>query len=211
MSLVFPHTFVPWFRAVAPYVHAYRARPSSSRIAGELIAAGKLNLFVAGHGDPARDGHQARRSCTASGRRSTSSSRQAAQASRIQPRPGASPIAGGTRLRAGGRRPVALRDRGRVLAELAEHADGQCDGARRVGQLPHPRGRWASSTGWTSMQSGAGAQGRLPRPSARRSTSGDWCCSSPFGFAPPARPSTCRWRTWRRARRSRCRPTSCSS
>ena len=26
MSLVFPHTFVPWFRAVAPYNHAYRGK-----------------------------------------------------------------------------------------------------------------------------------------------------------------------------------------
>ena len=25
-SLVFPHTFVPWFRSVAPYIHAYRGK-----------------------------------------------------------------------------------------------------------------------------------------------------------------------------------------
>jgi amino-acid N-acetyltransferase len=46
VSLVFPHTFVPWFRAVAPYVHAYRGKTFVVAIAGELIAAGKLNLFV---------------------------------------------------------------------------------------------------------------------------------------------------------------------
>ncbi|MBK6865254.1 MAG: amino-acid N-acetyltransferase [Ideonella sp.] len=46
MSLVFPHTFVPWFRAVAPYVHAYRGKTFVVAIAGELVAAGKLNLFV---------------------------------------------------------------------------------------------------------------------------------------------------------------------
>ena len=46
MSVVFPHTFVPWFRAVAPYVHAYRGKTFVVAIAGELIAAGKLNLFV---------------------------------------------------------------------------------------------------------------------------------------------------------------------
>ena len=40
MSLVFPHTFLPWFRSVAPYIHAHRA------IAGELIAAGKLPTFA---------------------------------------------------------------------------------------------------------------------------------------------------------------------
>ena len=46
MSLVFPHTFVPWFRAVAPYIHAYRGKTFVVAMAGELIAAGKLNTFV---------------------------------------------------------------------------------------------------------------------------------------------------------------------
>ncbi len=46
MSLVFPHTFVPWFRAVAPYIHAYRGKTFVVAMAGELIAAGKLNSFV---------------------------------------------------------------------------------------------------------------------------------------------------------------------
>jgi amino-acid N-acetyltransferase len=46
MSLVFPHTFVPWFRSVAPYIHAYRGKTFVVAIAGELVAAGKLNLFV---------------------------------------------------------------------------------------------------------------------------------------------------------------------
>ncbi len=46
MDLVFPHTFVPWFRAVAPYIHAYRGKTFVVAIAGEMIAAGKLNLFV---------------------------------------------------------------------------------------------------------------------------------------------------------------------
>jgi amino-acid N-acetyltransferase len=46
MSLVFPHTFVPWFRAVAPYMHAYRGKTFVVGMTGELIAAGKLNTFV---------------------------------------------------------------------------------------------------------------------------------------------------------------------
>jgi amino-acid N-acetyltransferase len=46
MSLVFPHTFVPWFRSVAPYIHAYRGKTFVVAIAGELIASGRLNLFV---------------------------------------------------------------------------------------------------------------------------------------------------------------------
>ena len=46
MSLVFPHTFVPWFRAVAPYIHAYRGETFVVGMTGELIAAGKLNSFV---------------------------------------------------------------------------------------------------------------------------------------------------------------------
>jgi amino-acid N-acetyltransferase len=46
MSLVFPHTFVPWFRAVAPYIHMYRGKTFVIGMAGELVAAGKLSVFV---------------------------------------------------------------------------------------------------------------------------------------------------------------------
>ena len=43
MSLVFPHTFVPWFRSVAPYIHAYRGKTFVVAMAGEGLAAGKLS------------------------------------------------------------------------------------------------------------------------------------------------------------------------
>lgn len=46
MDIVFPHTFVPWFRAVAPYMHAYHGKTFVVAMAGELIAAGKLDAFV---------------------------------------------------------------------------------------------------------------------------------------------------------------------
>lgn len=46
LSLVFPHTFVPWFRAVAPHIHAYHGKTFVVAITGELIAAGKLNSFA---------------------------------------------------------------------------------------------------------------------------------------------------------------------
>ena len=46
MSLVFPHTFVPWFRSVAPHIHAYRGKTFVVALAGEAIAAGKLGYFV---------------------------------------------------------------------------------------------------------------------------------------------------------------------
>jgi amino-acid N-acetyltransferase len=46
MNFVFPHIFVPWFRAVAPYIHAYRGKTFVVGITGELIAAGKLNFFA---------------------------------------------------------------------------------------------------------------------------------------------------------------------
>ena len=46
MSVVFPHTFVPWFRAVAPHIHAYHGKTFVIGMAGELVAAGKLNNFV---------------------------------------------------------------------------------------------------------------------------------------------------------------------
>ncbi len=43
MELVFPHTFVPLLRGVAPYIHAYHGKTFVVAMAGELIAAGKLN------------------------------------------------------------------------------------------------------------------------------------------------------------------------
>ena len=46
MDFVFPHTFVPWFRAVAPYIHAYRGKTFVVAMAGEGIAAGKLSAFA---------------------------------------------------------------------------------------------------------------------------------------------------------------------
>ena len=46
MNLVFPHTFVPWFRSVAPYIHAHRGKTFVVAIAGELVAAGKLPTFA---------------------------------------------------------------------------------------------------------------------------------------------------------------------
>jgi amino-acid N-acetyltransferase len=46
VSLVFPHTFVPWFRSVAPYIHAHRGKTFVVAIAGETIAAGKLSAVA---------------------------------------------------------------------------------------------------------------------------------------------------------------------
>ena len=46
MDLVFPHTFVPWFRSVAPHIHAHRGKTFVVGLSGELIAAGKLENFV---------------------------------------------------------------------------------------------------------------------------------------------------------------------
>ncbi|MEN9438041.1 MAG: hypothetical protein RIR09_2696 [Pseudomonadota bacterium] len=42
MTSVFNFTFVPWFRSVAPYVHKFRNQTFVVGIAGEAIAAGKL-------------------------------------------------------------------------------------------------------------------------------------------------------------------------
>ena len=42
MSAVFNFTFVPWFRSVAPYIHTHRGKTCVVGIAGEAIAAGKL-------------------------------------------------------------------------------------------------------------------------------------------------------------------------
>jgi amino-acid N-acetyltransferase len=42
MSAVFNFTFVPWFRSVAPYIHLHRGKTFVVGMAGEAIAAGKL-------------------------------------------------------------------------------------------------------------------------------------------------------------------------
>ena len=42
MSSVFDFTFVPWFRSVAPYIHLHRGKTFVVGLAGEAIAAGKL-------------------------------------------------------------------------------------------------------------------------------------------------------------------------
>ena len=42
MSAVFNFTFVPWFRAVAPYIHMHRGKTFVVGLTGEAIAAGKL-------------------------------------------------------------------------------------------------------------------------------------------------------------------------
>ncbi len=42
MSAVFNFTFVPWFRSVAPYIHMHRGKTFVIGLAGEAIAAGKL-------------------------------------------------------------------------------------------------------------------------------------------------------------------------
>jgi amino-acid N-acetyltransferase len=47
MSAVFPHTFVPWFRSVAPYIHASPRQNLCGGMAGEAIAAGKLQFNFA--------------------------------------------------------------------------------------------------------------------------------------------------------------------
>ena len=46
MNPLFPHTFVPWFRAVAPHIHAYRGKTFVVAVAGEAIAAGKLSTLA---------------------------------------------------------------------------------------------------------------------------------------------------------------------
>ena len=42
MPAVFNFTFVPWFRSVAPYIHLHRGKTFVVGMAGEAIAAGKL-------------------------------------------------------------------------------------------------------------------------------------------------------------------------
>ncbi len=46
MSAVFNFTFVPWFRSVAPYIHAHRGKTFVVALAGEAVAAGKLQAIA---------------------------------------------------------------------------------------------------------------------------------------------------------------------
>ncbi len=46
MSAVFNFTFVPWFRSVAPYIHTHRGKTFVVGMAGEAIAAGKLQSIA---------------------------------------------------------------------------------------------------------------------------------------------------------------------
>ena len=46
MSAVFNFTFVPWFRSVAPYIHMHRGKTFVVALAGEAIAAGKLQAIA---------------------------------------------------------------------------------------------------------------------------------------------------------------------
>ena len=46
MYSVFNFTFVPWFRSVAPYIHKFRHQTFVVGIAGEAIAAGKLQSMA---------------------------------------------------------------------------------------------------------------------------------------------------------------------
>ncbi|MGZ5847294.1 MAG: amino-acid N-acetyltransferase [Ramlibacter sp.] len=46
MSAVFNFTFVPWFRSVAPYIHMHRGKTFVVAVAGEAVAAGKLQAIA---------------------------------------------------------------------------------------------------------------------------------------------------------------------
>ncbi|WP_427912302.1 amino-acid N-acetyltransferase [Ramlibacter sp. MMS24-I3-19] len=46
MSTVFNFTFVPWFRSVAPYIHTHRGKTFVVAVAGEAVAAGKLQAIA---------------------------------------------------------------------------------------------------------------------------------------------------------------------
>ena len=45
-SAAFDPAFVPWFRAVAPYIHMHRGKTFVVGVEGEAIAAGKLGGIV---------------------------------------------------------------------------------------------------------------------------------------------------------------------
>ena len=149
MSLVFPHTFVPWFRSVAPYIHAYRGKTFVVGMAGEADRRGQAERLRAGPGRSCMRWASSWCWCTASGPRSTSSCRAKGHAARFSPRH-AHHRRGGARLRPGGRRPAALRDRGGVLARACRTRRWPTPRCAWCRATSSPRGRWASSTASTS-------------------------------------------------------------
>ena len=205
MSTVFNFTFVPWFRSVAPYIHMHRGKTFVVGVAGEAIAAGKLQAHRAGPGADPEHGRQG-----GAGARLPPAGERAAQGQG----PRGEVLArhahhrrSGARLRAGGRRPAALRDRGRLQHGPAQHADGRLDHPRHLRQLHH-RAPGGHRRRRRLPPFGPGAQGRRRRHHAARWTTARWCCCRRSASRPPARPSTSRWRKSRPAWPSRCRPTS---
>jgi amino-acid N-acetyltransferase len=87
------------------------------------------------------------------------------------------------RLRAGSRRPAALRDRGRLQPGPAQHADGRLHGARDLGQLHH-RAAGGHRRRRRLPALGPGAQGRRGRHQPHAGLRARMVLISPFGFSP---------------------------
>ena len=187
MSTVFNFTFVPWFRSVAPYIHKFRNQTFVVGVCGEAIAAGKLQHLAQ---DLAHDPEH--------GREDRAGARLSPAGQRAAPGQGprrqvfarhAHHRRGGAGLRAGGRRPAALRDRGGLQPGPAQHADGRLHRARDLAATSSPRGRWAFWTAWISSTPAWCARWMWPASPARW-TWAPWCCCRRSVFRPPARPST---------------------
>ncbi len=206
MSTVFNFTFVPWFRSVAPYIHKFRDKTFVVGLTGEAIAAGKLHSIAQ---DLALIQAMGVKIVLVHGFRPQVNEQLQAKghAAQLLARHAHHRL-GGARLRAGGRRPAALRDRGRLQPGPAEHADGRLDGARDLGQLHHRAARWASSTAWISSTRAWCARSMSPA-SAARSTSARMVLISPFGFSPTGEAFNLdAWKRSPPAWPSRSRPTS---
>ena len=181
MSLVFPHTFVPWFRAVAPYIHAYRGKTFVVAMAGELIAAGKLNAFVQ---DLAILHAMGIKLVLVHGFRPQVNEQLRGQGPCR--RASATACASPTRWRSTARRrpPASCASRSRPRSRRAcrtrRWPTPRCAWCRATSS---PRGRWASSTAWTSCTAAwcAGRRGGHP-PRHRHRRAG--AAVSPFGFSP---------------------------
>jgi amino-acid N-acetyltransferase len=167
MDLVFPHTFVPWFRSVAPHIHAHRGKTFVVGIAGEAIAAGKLESLVQ---DLALMQAMGIKIVLAHGFRPQLEEQLRAKGQTSQFSHG-------------------MRITDAVALDCAQEAAGQLryeiEAAFSLG-LP---ARWASSMAWTSCTP-VWSERSTQWPCAGPSTPGPWSCSRPLAFRTRARPST---------------------
>ena len=207
-TLQHPESFVRWFRQVAPYLHAFRGRTFVVAFGGEMFAErARFASFIHDVNILAALGirlvlvHGARPQIEAE----------------LKARGIRSHYAHGLRI-TDERALQAVKEAAGVLrveieaaavAGVAELADGRRANPRRVGELHHRAAHRRGERHRFPVHR-SGTQGRRRRRSRAASTLARWRSCRRSAIRPPARCSTSRGKTSRRASPWRSGPTSCS-